>query len=167
MLASPQSSEPCDEIPSRVAAFIITGNGLQGWDIREVKWILLMAKHWIKWDMGMVYRDERRVWERQVGIYILRRNKIWQRQKGQNIVPTRGLKKKKPVGNHLFFSNMHWIQCFIMCHITFMLIPACHLSTTEMQEWLGLNLFIITASLQVSANYSWLDPENTRSHSIV
>lgn len=45
MLASPQSSEPCDEIPSRVAAFIITGNGLQGWDIREMKWILLMAKH--------------------------------------------------------------------------------------------------------------------------
>lgn len=67
MLASLQSSQPCDEIPSRVAAPIITGNGLQGWDMREMKWILLMAKHCIKWDMGMV-DDEMRDEEGQLGI---------------------------------------------------------------------------------------------------
>ena len=61
MLASLQSSQPCDEIPSRVAASIITGDGLQGWDMREMKWILLMAEHCIKWDMGMVDKDEMRV----------------------------------------------------------------------------------------------------------
>lgn len=61
MLASLQSSQPCDEIPSRVVASIITGNGLQGQDMRDMNWILLMVKHCIKWDMGMVYKDERRV----------------------------------------------------------------------------------------------------------
>lgn len=59
MLASQQSSQPCDEIPRRGAASIITGDGLQGWDMRAMKWILLMAKHCIKWDMGVVVRDER------------------------------------------------------------------------------------------------------------
>lgn len=68
MLASLQSSQPCDEIPSRVAASIITGNGLQGRDMREMKWILLMGKHSIRWDMGTVDGDERRVCERQLGI---------------------------------------------------------------------------------------------------
>ena len=60
MLASLQSSQPCDEIPSRVAADIITGNGLQGRGMREMKWILLMGKHSIRWDMGAVDRDESR-----------------------------------------------------------------------------------------------------------
>lgn len=63
MLASLQSSQPCDEIPSRVAASIITGNGLQGRDMREMKWILLMVKHRIKWDMT---KDEGRVRERHL-----------------------------------------------------------------------------------------------------
>ena len=58
MWVSQLSSQPCDEIPSRVTASIITGDGLQGWDMREMKWILLMAKHCIKWDMGMVVKDE-------------------------------------------------------------------------------------------------------------
>lgn len=61
MLASLQSSQPCDEIPSRVVASIITENGLQGRDMREMKWILLMVKHRIKWDMAVVDKDERRV----------------------------------------------------------------------------------------------------------
>lgn len=58
MLASLQSSQPCDEIPGRVADSIITGNGLQGWDMREMKWILLMPKRCIKWDKGIVVKDE-------------------------------------------------------------------------------------------------------------
>lgn len=35
--------------------------------MREIKWILLMVKCCIKWDMGLVYKDERRVREGQVG----------------------------------------------------------------------------------------------------
>lgn len=58
ILASLQSSQPCDEILGRVAASIIAGDGLQGWDMRAMKWILLMAKHCIKWDMGVVVKDE-------------------------------------------------------------------------------------------------------------
>lgn len=54
MLASLQSSQPCDEIPSQGAAFIITGNALQGRDTRDV----LVGKRCINWDVETDADDE-------------------------------------------------------------------------------------------------------------
>lgn len=65
-LASLQSSQPCDDIPSWEAAFIITGNRSQGRDMRD-EVDCFDVKHWIQWDLERVNKGVRRVWDGQVG----------------------------------------------------------------------------------------------------
>lgn len=109
MLASRRSSQPCDEIPSWVAASIITENGLQWRDVRGRKWILLMGKYRTKWDMRIVECDARRVWEKKVGIDP--RLKTRWTENGSN-----PLQRDRPVEMHSYFvmcSKHDVIMCWI------------------------------------------------------